>query len=167
MPCIVNRPSLPCINYYRIRMQTRSQSCAHFRIYTLYILFDFVYNLWSELTENAFRNTRHCIIPSIVSPVRQNVPVRWRPLRPTAVANDACTNARRWPWPLVRLGGSGAARIILSNESITSQIFCSSFLSGKNLFSPIWFCNFLCNNHVFLHMFHSLFFASSSVSIDI
>lgn len=90
-----------------------------------FVLFCFVFGcefIWTELTENAFRNTRHCIIPSIVSPVRQNVPVRWRPLRPTAVANDACTSARRWPWPLVRLGGSGAARIILSNESITSSI---------------------------------------------
>jgi len=37
-------------------------------------------------TEKAFRKTRHCMMPSIVSPVRQNVPVRWRPLRPMADA---------------------------------------------------------------------------------
>lgn len=38
------------------------------------------------LTENALRKTRHWMIPSMVSPVRQNVPVKWRPLRPTAEA---------------------------------------------------------------------------------
>jgi hypothetical protein len=37
-------------------------------------------------TEKALRKTRHCMMPSIVSPVRQNVPVRWRPLRPMADA---------------------------------------------------------------------------------
>lgn len=75
-------------------------------------------NRTSKLTENAFKNTKHCIIPSIVSPVRQNVPVRWRPLRPTAVASEACTRARR-PCPLFdRLGGNGAARINRSIESI-------------------------------------------------
>jgi hypothetical protein len=37
-------------------------------------------------TENALRKTKHCMMPSIVSPVRQNVPVRWRPLRPMAEA---------------------------------------------------------------------------------
>lgn len=34
------------------------------------------------LTEKAFKNTKHWMIPSIVSPVRQNVPVRCRPRRP-------------------------------------------------------------------------------------
>lgn len=59
-------------------------------------------------------------MPSIVSPVKQNVPVRWRPLRPMAVANDACTRARRWacPLPLGKLVGNGVARIIRSIESI-------------------------------------------------
>ncbi|KAG5887549.1 hypothetical protein JTB14_000405 [Gonioctena quinquepunctata] len=51
----------------------------------------------SKLTENALRNTRHCIMPSIVSPVRQKVPVKCLPLRPNAadVAKLACTSARR------------------------------------------------------------------------
>ena len=36
------------------------------------------------------------MMPSIVSPVKQNVPVRWRPFRPTAAdANEACTRALR------------------------------------------------------------------------
>lgn len=57
------------------------------------------------LTEKALRKTKHWIIPSIVSPVKQNVPVRWRPFRPTADANEACTRALRPaaatppPWP--------------------------------------------------------------------
>lgn len=32
------------------------------------------------------RKTRHWMMPSMVSPARQKVPVRWRPLRPTAEA---------------------------------------------------------------------------------
>lgn len=47
------------------------------------------------LTEKALRKTKHWIIPSIVSPVKQNVPVRWRPFRPTADANEAWTRALR------------------------------------------------------------------------
>lgn len=47
------------------------------------------------LTEKALRKTKHWIMPSIVSPVKQNVPVRWRPFRPTADANEACTRALR------------------------------------------------------------------------
>lgn len=38
------------------------------------------------LTEKALRKTRHWMMPSMVSPARQKVPVRWRPLRPTAEA---------------------------------------------------------------------------------
>lgn len=73
-----------------------------------------------KLTENALRKTRHCIIPSIVSPVRQNVPVKWRPFLPTADASEAWTRARRDPWEPGKLGGSGAARIRRSSESILS-----------------------------------------------
>lgn len=52
------------------------------------------------LTENALRNTKHCMMPSMVSPVRQKVPVRWRPLRPTvAAASEAWTSALCWPPP--------------------------------------------------------------------
>lgn len=59
-------------------------------------------------------------MPSIVSPVKQNVPVKWRPFLLTAVANDACTSARRWfcPLPLGKFVGNGVARIIRSIESI-------------------------------------------------
>lgn len=49
-----------------------------------------------ELTEKAFKNTRHWIIPSIVSPCRQNVPLKCLLFRPNTVDNDACTIARRW-----------------------------------------------------------------------
>lgn len=75
-----------------------------------------------QLTENALRKTKHCIIPSIVSPVRQNVPVKCRPRRPTAadVAKLACTNAllgKELPPP--NAGGMGFAALIKrSNESI-------------------------------------------------
>ena len=34
------------------------------------------------LTEKAFKKTKHCIIPSMVSPVTQNVPDKCLPLRP-------------------------------------------------------------------------------------
>lgn len=57
-------------------------------------------------------------MPSIVSPVKQNVPDRWRPLRPTADASDACTNARRLPCDNGKLGGSGAVRMNRSSESM-------------------------------------------------
>lgn len=62
-------------------------------------------------------------MPSIVSPVRQNVPVKCLPLRPTvAAAKEACTRARCWPFVVavltLRARGSGAARIIRSKESI-------------------------------------------------
>lgn len=57
-------------------------------------------------------------MPSIVSPVKQNVPVRWRPFRPTADANDAWTRARRLPCDNGKLGGSGAVRMNRSSESI-------------------------------------------------
>lgn len=63
-------------------------------------------------------------MPSIVSPVKQNVPVRWRPFRPTAVANDACTSARREfsPLPFGKFAGNGFARIIRSIESIVTKL---------------------------------------------
>lgn len=63
-------------------------------------------------------------MPSIVSPVKQNVPVRWRPFRPTAVANDACTSARREfsPLPFGKFAGIGFARIIRSIESIVQVV---------------------------------------------
>lgn len=48
-----------------------------------------------QLTEKAFKNTKHWMIPSIVSPVRQNVPLKCLPLRPNTVESDACTIARR------------------------------------------------------------------------
>lgn len=59
-------------------------------------------------------------MPSIVSPVKQNVPVRWRPFRPTAVVNDACTSARGGfcPLPFGKFAGNGFARNIRSIESI-------------------------------------------------
>lgn len=68
-----------------------------------------------QLTENALRKTKHCIIPSIVSPVRQNVPVKCRPRRPTAadVAKLACTNAllgKELPPPM--LGAWGSRRLL-------------------------------------------------------
>lgn len=50
----------------------------------------------TKLTEKAFKNTKHWIMPSMVSPVRQNVPLKCLPLRPKTVDNDACTIARRW-----------------------------------------------------------------------
>lgn len=49
----------------------------------------------SKLTEKAFKNTKHWMIPSIVSPVKQNVPLKWRPFLPKTVDNEACTIARR------------------------------------------------------------------------
>lgn len=82
------------------------------------------------LTEKAFKNTRHCIIPSIVSPVRQNVPVRCRPLRPTAaeVARLAWTSARLGRLlPPARTGGRGLAALIKrSRESIIHNYFSQS-----------------------------------------
>lgn len=45
------------------------------------------------LTENALRKTRHCMMPSMVSPVRQKVPLRCLPFRPYTVDKEACTNA--------------------------------------------------------------------------
>lgn len=46
-----------------------------------------------SLTEKALRKTRHCIMPSIVSPVKQKVPLRCRPLRPITEQRLACTKA--------------------------------------------------------------------------
>ncbi|KYM83843.1 hypothetical protein ALC53_05703 [Atta colombica] len=45
------------------------------------------------LTEKALRKTRHCMMPSIVSPVKQKVPLRCRPLRPITEQRLACTKA--------------------------------------------------------------------------
>lgn len=60
----------------------------------------------------------------MVSPVRQNVPVKWRPLRLTAavVAKLACTKALRGSeLPPASAGGSGlAAPISRSMESIAA-----------------------------------------------
>lgn len=81
---------------------------------------------WSQLTENALRNTRHWMMPSIVSPVSENVPVRWRPLRPTAEASEACTSALRLPCESGRLGGSGAVRMNRSSESIVVHLLRST-----------------------------------------
>lgn len=61
------------------------------------------------------------MIPSMVSPVKQKVPVMCRPLRPTAEANDAWTRARLWPCDSGKLGGNGAARINRSNESMLGR----------------------------------------------
>lgn len=76
----------------------------------------------NQLTENALRKTRHCIMPSIVSPVRQNVPVRCLPLRPTdaVVAKLACTSALRGnELPLANALCMGFAALInRSKESI-------------------------------------------------
>lgn len=74
-------------------------------------------------------------MPSMASPVKQNVPDRWRPFRPTAVANDACTSARRWFCPSLAFGrfaGNGVARIMRSIESIVFKsnvfkFFCSIY----------------------------------------
>lgn len=73
------------------------------------------------LTEKAFKNTKHWMIPSMVSPVKQKVPVMCRPLRPTAEASDAWTRARRWPCDSGKLGGNGAARINRSSESMLKR----------------------------------------------
>lgn len=45
-----------------------------------------IHTVQGILTEKALRKTRHWMMPSMVSPARQKVPVRWRPLRPTAEA---------------------------------------------------------------------------------
>lgn len=50
------------------------------RLHTLRLL-----NMVGVITEKALRKTRHWMMPSMVSPVRQKVPVRWRPLRTTAL----------------------------------------------------------------------------------
>lgn len=78
---------------------------------------------FKTLTEKALRKTKHCMIPSIVSPVRQKVPVRWRPfLSPSAgaAARLACTRAPRGRASLVapRTPGSGAPSISLASGSI-------------------------------------------------
>lgn len=77
----------------------------------------------NQLTEKAFKNTRHWMMPSIVSPVRQNVPVRCLPLRPTeaVVARLACTRALRGKeLPPASANGKGlAAPISRSIESMT------------------------------------------------
>lgn len=82
------------------------------------------------LTENAFRNTRHCIMPSIVSPVKQNVPVKWRPFRPITEQRLACTKAFCDLVAAVRAGWCDPELISRSNESISLQFswFCLSYL---------------------------------------
>lgn len=71
------------------------------------------------LTENAFRNTRHCMMPSIVSPVKQNVPVRWRPLRPITEQRLAWTKAFCDRVAAVRAGWCDPELINRSSESIS------------------------------------------------
>lgn len=78
-----------------------------------------------RLTENAFRNTKHWMIPSIVSPVKQKVPVRCLPLRPTVavVAKLAWTNALLGREDVLAGVATGFAVLIRrSNESISSVI---------------------------------------------
>ncbi len=100
------------------------------------------------------------MMPSIVSPVKQNVPVKCLPLRPTADANDAWTKARRWPWVMGRPGGNGAARIKRSNESIV--IFDVSFqwsqLALKELIQMSWDMDtFFIGKHLLIYRLFSTF----------
>ncbi|CAB3242175.1 unnamed protein product [Arctia plantaginis] len=79
------------------------------------------------LTEKALRKTRHWIIPSMVSPVRQKVPVRCLPfLSPIAgaAARLACTRAPRGLASLVAPStpGSGAPSISLASGSIPAPL---------------------------------------------
>lgn len=77
------------------------------------------------------------MIPSMVSPVKQKVPVMCRPLRPTAEANDACTRARLWPCDSGKLGGNGAARINRSSESMLGRLDISNSMRLQELLMQI------------------------------
>lgn len=78
-----------------------------------------IHKINEHLTENAFRNTRHCMMPSIVSPVKQNVPVRWRPLRPITEQRLAWTKAFCDRVAAVKAGWCDPELINRSSESIS------------------------------------------------
>lgn len=79
-----------------------------------------------SLTEKALRKTRHCIMPSIVSPVKQKVPLRCRPLRPITEQRLACTKAFCDRVAAVRAGWWERELIRRSSESMSSN--CRWFL---------------------------------------
>lgn len=95
-------------------------------------------------TENAFRNTRHCMMPSIVSPVKQNVPVRWRPLRPITEQRLAWTKAFCDRVAAVKAGWCDPELINRSSESISPlrdpvyrvPLFKTQYSSVTELFQP-------------------------------
>lgn len=72
-----------------------------------------------SLTEKALRKTRHCMMPSIVSPVKQKVPVRCRPLRPITEQRLACTKAFCDRVAAARVGWREPALIRRSSESMS------------------------------------------------
>lgn len=103
-----------------------------------------------KLTENAFKNTKHWIIPSIVSPVRQNVPLKCRLFLPKTVDNDACTIARRWfancddvarAFELVVIDLIRLSQIKWSKDSIINFTLNSFYLIGMILSKNVFLLN--------------------------
>lgn len=109
-----------------------------------------------RLTENAFRKTKHWMMPSIVSPVKQKVPVRCLPRRPTVavVAKLAWTKALRGREDVLAEVATGFAVLIRrSKESISSLM--------KKLLRKISFGHF-----GYAHTQYLLFFFIENIFVD-
>lgn len=86
--CIIYKT---CVAFKNVKERHFYITIKTFLLYFLFFCFLFISQM--RLTENALRKTRHCMIPSIVSPFRQNVPDKCRPFRPITEHRLACTNA--------------------------------------------------------------------------